>query len=378
MLTVHILHDNTLTDDNRDKFIYLAVRYGQTVKFHNVENVCASKLEGIRRDFPALKNHWLTVGALFKCLIPDVLRDIDKVIYLDSDIVVNLDINELWRVELGEKILGVVTELSNRRNVQNQFALVDDGHVKAEDYFNTGVMLMNVKALRGETQKIADGINFIARNPKYQKYMDQEALNYCFSARTLHLPTKFNRFAINALADNEQTCERKIYHFIAQQYTLGFDMKNIFQRLWMEYFLKTPWFNVQSIGRLYENLQSVNDNMRLAFRKFSTSTSGKTRAFIVTPDLVEAIRKIFMPNDFDEIITVDFDENDCRNTVQMIFDEIVSSRSEKFFFILIQNFPFGALSRGGLTAGKDFLDAVEFLSQEHGFPLNTYRMLKGM
>ena len=85
-----------------------------------------------------------------------------------------------------------------------------------------------------------------------------------------------------------------------------------------------------------------------------------------------------MPNDFDEIITVDFDENDCRNTVQMIFNEIVSSRNEKFFFILIQDFPFGALSRGGLTAGKDFLDAVEFLSQEHGFPLSTYQMLKGM
>ncbi|MBR1805534.1 MAG: hypothetical protein IJ774_04000 [Selenomonadaceae bacterium] len=367
-----------MIDENRDKFIYLAGRYSQTVKFHNVENVCASKLEEIRRNFPALKTHWLTVGAFFKCFIPDVLADLDKVIYLDSDIIVNLDIGELWRVDLGEKILGVVTELSNRRNVQNQFALVTDGHVKAENCFNSGVMLMNLNLLRAESQKITDAIKFIARNPKYQKYMDQEAINICFSTRALHLPTKFNRFAVSALAENNQTCERKIYHFVGQRDTLDLDMKNVLYRLWMEYFLKTPWFNVHSIGRLYENIQSVNDNMRLAFRKFSTFTSGKTRAFIVTPDLVEAVRKIFMPNDFDEIITVDFDENDCRNTVQMIFNEIVSSRNEKFFFILIQDFPFGALSRGGLTAGKDFLDAVEFLSQEHGFPLSTYQMLKGM
>ena len=167
-VTAHILHDNTLTDENRDKFSWTAGRYGQTVKFYNVEELCADKIEMIRRDFPALKEHWLTVGALFKCFIPDVLPDNDKAIYLDSDIIANLDIVELWRVDLGEKILGVVTELSNGRDVQNQFSLVADGIVKAEDYFNTGVMLMNLKLMRDETQKIADGIKFIAQNPKYQ------------------------------------------------------------------------------------------------------------------------------------------------------------------------------------------------------------------
>ena len=34
-VTIHILHDNTLTNDNRDKFNCLAGRYGQHVKFYN-------------------------------------------------------------------------------------------------------------------------------------------------------------------------------------------------------------------------------------------------------------------------------------------------------------------------------------------------------
>ena len=43
-VTVHILHDNTLTQDNRNKFVYLAKRYGQLVKFYNIEELCADKI----------------------------------------------------------------------------------------------------------------------------------------------------------------------------------------------------------------------------------------------------------------------------------------------------------------------------------------------
>ena len=43
-VTVHILHDNTLTNDNREKFIYLAGQYNQFVKFYNLEELCAEKV----------------------------------------------------------------------------------------------------------------------------------------------------------------------------------------------------------------------------------------------------------------------------------------------------------------------------------------------
>ena len=42
-VTIHILHDNTLSTDNHDKFIYLVGRYGQHVKFYNVERVFLQK-----------------------------------------------------------------------------------------------------------------------------------------------------------------------------------------------------------------------------------------------------------------------------------------------------------------------------------------------
>ena len=51
-ITVNILHDNTLTQENRDKFIYLAGRYGQTIKFYNVEKDFAEELDFARKNFP--------------------------------------------------------------------------------------------------------------------------------------------------------------------------------------------------------------------------------------------------------------------------------------------------------------------------------------
>ena len=49
---------------------------------------------------------------MYRLLIPQVLTsDIETVIYLDSDIIVNLDINELWRINLEDKPLGAIPEI---------------------------------------------------------------------------------------------------------------------------------------------------------------------------------------------------------------------------------------------------------------------------
>ena len=86
-VTVHILHDPTLTADNRDKFISLAGRYSQAVKFYNVEEFCSKELKDIVAFFPAVKNHYATVGMFYRFLLPQILPDdIDKCIYHDSDI----------------------------------------------------------------------------------------------------------------------------------------------------------------------------------------------------------------------------------------------------------------------------------------------------
>ena len=147
-VTIHILHDNTLTADNRDKFIYLAERYAQSVKFYNVEELCAEKLAEMLRRIPFAKTSRLSVAALYRLLLSNILSaEIKKIIYLDSDIVVNMDINELWKIDLNGKIFAAVTETSNGIPIQNSAPLCLKGYVASEDYFNSGVLMMDLKMI---------------------------------------------------------------------------------------------------------------------------------------------------------------------------------------------------------------------------------------
>ncbi|MBQ4495163.1 MAG: hypothetical protein II968_05285 [Selenomonadaceae bacterium] len=188
-ICIRILHDNTLTQDNRDKLIQIAERYGQQLKFYNVEELCIDRIAEIRRYIPnpgdnrKIGDNRFTIGTYYRFFIPFVLpTEINKVIYLDGDVIITLDINEFWQVDLGDSPLGVVT--SGLKSLR--------GIVKDTDYFNAGVLLMNLKILRDEYKVVQAGMKFLAENPQLFRWGDQDLLNYCFAVRAMKLPDKFN------------------------------------------------------------------------------------------------------------------------------------------------------------------------------------------
>ena len=246
---VHLLHDNTLTDDNREKLIQIADRYGQPLKFYNVEELCADKLAEIKEYFPKAKESFFSIAAFYRLFIPDLLlpQSIDKAIYLDSDTIVNLDISELWQVYLGYKPFGAVSEFYQMKDEEafvnrqkKHISICREDVVNPEDYFNSGVILMNLKVLRAEQDTILAGMKFISEHPQFI-LLDQDILNYCFSTVYLKLPLKFNRMVFFARSENELSVEKKIYHYADLKATLGLYVNDPFSRLFFDYFIKTPW-----------------------------------------------------------------------------------------------------------------------------------------
>lgn len=369
-VTVHILHDNTLTDDNRGRFSYLAGQYGQRINFYNVEEVCAEKLEEFNNMFPTTEETPSQIAKFYKFLIPQVLSaDIEKAIYLDADAIFNMDISELWRVDLGDKMLGAVPSLAIGFDLHTQDKIVADGVVKQEDYFNAGVLLMNLKLLRGKEKFIMDGMNFALKH-KYFNMLDQTVLNYCFAFQTLKLPAQFNQFVRWARRRKEPVA-KKIYQYT--DYALRLETNEPFNLLWMEYFAKTPWFDVAVIGRLYEGFQQVHISLKKSMANISLIVSNKARAFCVVPGYVDELKKIFDVRDDEEIIPL---EN--RDSLQKLVDAMKEAQGKKVFFIMAQNFPFDTLTKSGFVFGRDFLNAMEFLSEEQGVSLNSYKLLQGI
>ncbi len=368
---VHILHDNTLTQDNREKFIYIAGRYNQLVKFYNVEELCADKIEEMLRLVPSARSSVFSVAMLYRLLIAQVLPpDIEKIIYLDSDIVVNLDINELWRIELQSKILAAVSEKKCGTDMNGLF-LCKSGLIKHEEYFNSGVMILELKQWRANEKRIMEGTKFCAEHPQCF-CIDQDILNYAFAKRSLKLPPDFNVFVVHARRRKEPF-GRKIYHYAGkvESFTLG--IRDDFYRLWMSYFIKTPFFDEETFGRLFDGFQQIHVELKNSMVKLSALMSGKTRAFFTLPHNVEATKEIFAVRDDEDIILAESQES-----LQKLIDAMKLSRGKKIFFIMLPNFPFNALTQAGFVYGKDFLNGLEFLSAEHGVPLNSYQLVQAM
>lgn len=116
--------------------------------------------------------------------------DIDKVIYLDCDLIVFSDIVELWDYDLEDKPLGAVPDYgimtSHKDFVIKQKTLAMQVN---DSYFNSGVLVLSLAKWRKNnyTEKLQELV--VTNN--YQHH-DQDALNKLFYNNWQSLPLRWN------------------------------------------------------------------------------------------------------------------------------------------------------------------------------------------
>ena len=128
-------------------------------------------------------NNQITEWASFRLYIPDLLKHVDKCIYLDSDLIVLDDIKKLYDFNV-EYIAGVIDPMWKMQ--------ADKNNLK-HAYINSGVMVLNLKNLRK--------INYWERIKEAQKkainlsLVDQDTINIAFGDVIEHLPECWNVYA---------------------------------------------------------------------------------------------------------------------------------------------------------------------------------------
>lgn len=380
-ITVHLLHDNTLTRDNYEKFIYLTRRYNQIIKFYNVEQLLPDRIAHIKQLFPPLENSKLSIAAMFRLFIPYLLpKEIDKAIYLDGDTIVNLDIKELWRVNLGDKVLGVVPHfpyVMSESELIHTFPVCRDKLVNPQSVFNSGILLINLKKFLCEEKTIEEGQKFLSKNPKYG-FHDNDLLVYCFpSERNLQLPHKFNYMVKVARSRGESNIENKIIHYAeSPNYGLDIDMNDKFNRLYFYYFAKTPWFNEDTIGNLFNGVRELYVERQNLMTLVSAAVSGKRRVFVTESENINALKQIFYVNEGEEIFQIN-----SSNWLNELAINMKNSVGKKIYFIFIGEFYqrlHTILTQVGFVEWRDFINAEMFLSELHGVKWNSYRLIKTM
>ena len=237
-ICVHIIHDNTLTQDNREKLKKLASDYRQTVNLVNVENM----LDSDKIDVSKLTADGAR-GTLFRLLIPDIINS-DKLIYLDCDIVVTMNIAELWRISVDECAVAAVRDTAsinyNRggfvgwrtRQVWSLLGIVPG------EYFNAGVLVLNLKKLRNNYNFLEAVTKFYVKYKKCITFADQDCLNHIFADDKILIDERFNRIDVSHV--DEHSLDGYIWHMAGEKPWVAYTRPYVDDLYW-RYLRQTPY-----------------------------------------------------------------------------------------------------------------------------------------
>lgn len=153
------------------------------IKFFNVDNSIFSAY-----DTP---NYISSSASLYRYLIPNLSPEFDKVLYLDSDIIVKSSLFDLFNTDLKDTYIGGVEDF--HWNMGNKRLKLNSNI--SEPYFNSGVLLINSKKWREENlfDKLIEQTKKL--NPYMLEQTDQDAINIVCKNKKTVLDPKYNLLA---------------------------------------------------------------------------------------------------------------------------------------------------------------------------------------
>ncbi len=153
------------------------------------------------RDTTTWRSH-LTAATLLRLQLPSILKDVDRVVYLDCDLVVLKEITKLYDTQLLD--LPLAGCLDFWITCASLFAppgwVVPEWHkfltevVRLADYksyFNAGVLVLDLNRIRN-TGLIQTAEGFLERTNYKTVYADQDALNYVINGAFVRLDSRWN------------------------------------------------------------------------------------------------------------------------------------------------------------------------------------------
>jgi len=184
------------------------------------------------------KSKILSHAAALRCFAPKILQNNDWVLYLDTDIVVNFDLSELWlqRYKYESYALVACIDESISQWPKKYHALHSKYGLSYDKYFNSGVLLMNLKKIRNNYNLDDDAEYLLNNNIKYPFY-DQDFLNWAFKNDVYYLPS--SKYDNMILRHPDGPYSESCIHFTIQKPWLSISHPS--QGEYWYYLFRSPW-----------------------------------------------------------------------------------------------------------------------------------------
>lgn len=126
---------------------------------------------------------YYTNTTYFRLFLPELYPQYNKVLYLDSDIIVVGDISELYNTDMGTNLVAAAPDdIIQTNKVFQDYAELVVGVAKYQHYFNAGVLLMNLDELR--KFNFQEKFLYLLGKVKFSVAQDQDYLNRLCKGRT--------------------------------------------------------------------------------------------------------------------------------------------------------------------------------------------------
>lgn len=202
----------------------------------------------------APRDRIVTTPTFYRLDLPNILENITKIIYLDSDTLILKDLNELYQIDIKEKyLLGFL---------DNSFTELDRYNITNYTYICAGVLLMNLEKLRNE-KMVEKFYSFIEKNEGNLPQHDQNVINAVCYQKIGLIPPKYGipdyvdskKNAIDYLNDiiNDNKYKKEdlieavdnpsIIHFISSKPQLNSNPQKKNEILWNQFTISAVYIN---------------------------------------------------------------------------------------------------------------------------------------
>jgi len=269
---VMIVHDMDFNKQLNKSFKYFLNKYNLNIESYKLQSDTLSKYK---------TSHHITKAAYFRLLLSEILpANVNRVLYLDSDLVINGSLSYINDIEFNKKSsIDKCKTGEGKKSFQyvdsdeyffyatdhgynaHDLARLDFANYKSEKYFNSGVMLINLKKWRASSVS-EQLINIADKYNDHLTWWDQDILNIAFQNSWGELS-----YAYNAFCTTEKNGEKyKIIHYTGPSKPWHLMNRHPYKYLYWKYLRMTPfkyYFPIYSTFR-----KSIASLMPQQFRDF--------------------------------------------------------------------------------------------------------------
>lgn len=317
--------DGGISDHNKTRILNLKKIKNFNIKFIEMNYDDFETCPMLKEYNEQYQDYHTTKPTYFRFQLPSLLPELDKLLYLDCDIVVSDSLKTLYETDIEGYYAAMVADVDNK---------IEMTRLNLPEYYNAGVMLINLAQWRKDDiqNKLFE---YCEKNKEQLLWQDQDVINLFFNNKILKLPDKWNfQIAKGDFEDAQlvfKNCKEKVVLHFAGRYKPWLNLLDspIFE-IYYSYLYLIPWLdNIYTYKNQWFNLK-LKQNL---FEGLITEEFDKSYNYVksVKKDLLGTIHVKFTElkqNLFEDIITEEFKKS--YNYIELVKEDLLGIMNIKF------------------------------------------------